>query len=255
MMRTVLITGATSGIGQSTARLLAEKGFALIVTGRRKERLEALKAELESKYTSPVHTLCFDVRNLEETQTALASLSEEQFPVIDILINNAGLAAGMGPIDEGNYEDWNLMIDTNLKGLLHVSREILPRMKKQGFGHIINISSTAAKDVYPNGNVYCATKFAVDALTKSMRIDLLPHGIKVTSINPGACETEFSLVRFHGDEAKAKSVYNGFTPLTPNDVADAIHYVATLPAQVCVNDLTLTCLRQASSNHLLKNPL
>ncbi len=185
----------------------------------------------------------------------MASLSEKQFPVIDILINNAGLAAGMGPIDEGNYEDWNLMIDTNLKGLLHVSREILPRMKKQGFGHIINISSTAAKDVYPNGNVYCATKFAVDALTKSMRIDLLPHGIKVTSINPGACETEFSLVRFHGDEAKAKSVYNGFTPLSPNDVADAIHYVATLPAQVCVNDLTLTCLRQASSNHLLKNPL
>jgi NADP-dependent 3-hydroxy acid dehydrogenase YdfG len=174
------------------------------------------------------------------------------FPTIDILLNNAGLASGMGPIDDGQYDDWNVMIDTNVKGLLYVSREIMPILKQQGFGHIINISSTAGKDVYQNGNVYCASKHAVDALTKSMRIDLLPYGIKVTSINPGACETEFSLVRFKGDHDKAKAVYDGFTPLTPEDVADAIYYTATLPKHVCINDLTLTCLTQANANYNIK---
>lgn len=158
------------------------------------------------------------------------------------------------PFDNGNYDDWNVMIDTNVKGLLHASREIIPFMKTQGFGHIVNISSTAGKDVYVNGNVYCATKHAVDALTKSMRgcIDLLPYGIKVTSVNPGACETEFSLVRFKGDEQKAKAVYDGFTPLTPEDVAASIYYVCTLPKHVCINDLTITCLTQANAHYNIK---
>ena len=158
----------------------------------------------------------------------------------------------MSTIDEGDYDDWNVMIDTNVKGLLHVSREVMPMMKRQGVGHIVNISSTAGKDVYAKGNVYCATKHAVDALSKSMRIDLLPYGIKVTSVNPGACETEFSLVRFKGDEDRANAVYDGFTPLTPSDVADAIYYACTLPTHVCINDLTLTCLMQANAHYTIK---
>jgi NADP-dependent 3-hydroxy acid dehydrogenase YdfG len=189
---------------------------------------------------------------LQQTQQAIASIDKNNFPTIDILINNAGLASGLSSIDEGNYDDWNIMIDTNVKGLLHVSREIIPMMKAQGFGHIINISSTAGKDAYPNGNVYCATKHAVDALSKSMRIDLLQYGIKVTAINPGACETEFSLVRFKGDEERAKKVYEGFTPLTPADVADSVYFTATLPKHVCINDLTITCLTQANAHYNVK---
>jgi NADP-dependent 3-hydroxy acid dehydrogenase YdfG len=250
--KTVLITGATSGIGNSTAFIFAKNNYNLILTGRRKERLIALKNELENQYGIQVQILHFDVRNLEETQLALASIDKNLFPSIDILVNNAGLASGYGPIDEGKYDDWNVMLDTNVKGLLYVSREIIPLMKTQGHGHIINISSTAGKDVYQNGNVYCASKHAVDALTKSMRIDLLNYGIKVTSINPGACETEFSLVRFKGDEEKAKAVYDGFTPLTPDDIADAIYYTSTLPKHVCVNDLTITCLTQANANYNIK---
>lgn len=253
MKKTILITGATSGIGKSSAFIFAKNGYQLILTGRRKERLESLKSELESHYNSTIQLLNFDVRNLEETQNAISTIDKSIFPTIDILLNNAGLASGMGPIDAGQYDDWNVMIDTNVKGLLYVSKEILPILKAQGFGHIINISSTAGKDVYQNGNVYCASKHAVDALTKSMRIDLLLYGIKVTSINPGACETEFSLVRFKGDEQKAKAIYDGFIPLTPNDVADAIYYTATLPKHVCVNDLTLTCLTQANANYNIKS--
>lgn len=252
MNKTILITGATSGIGKSTANMFAQKGYKLILTGRRKERLEELKDQLQTNYNSIIQTLNFDVRDLEETRKAISSIDRNRFPTIDILLNNAGLASGMGPIDDGQYDDWNVMIDTNVKGLLYVSKEIMPLLKQQGFGHIINISSTAGKDVYQNGNVYCASKHAVDALTKSMRIDLLPYGIKVTSINPGACETEFSLVRFKGDEEKAKAVYEGFTPLTPEDVADAIYYTATLPKHVCINDLTLTCLTQANANYNIK---
>jgi 3-hydroxy acid dehydrogenase/malonic semialdehyde reductase len=252
MNRTVLITGATSGIGQSCALQFAKNNFNLILTGRRLDRLTALKASLEQQHHCAVQILCFDVRHLEETKQAIASIDTTRFPVIDILINNAGLASGMSTIDEGDYDDWNVMIDTNVKGLLHVSREVMPMMKRQGVGHIVNISSTAGKDVYAKGNVYCATKHAVDALSKSMRIDLLPYGIKVTSVNPGACETEFSLVRFKGDEDRANAVYDGFTPLTPSDVADAIYYACTLPTHVCINDLTLTCLTQANAHYTIK---
>ncbi len=252
MNRTVLITGATSGIGQSCALQFAKNNFNLILTGRRLDRLTALKASLEEQYHCAVQILCFDVRHLEETKQAIASIDTTRFPVIDILINNAGLASGMSTIDEGDYDDWNVMIDTNVKGLLHVSREVMPMMKRQGVGHIVNISSTAGKDVYAKGNVYCATKHAVDALSKSMRIDLLPYGIKVTSVNPGACETEFSLVRFKGDEDRANAVYDGFTPLTPSDVADAIYYACTLPTHVCINDLTMTCLTQANAHYTIK---
>jgi 3-hydroxy acid dehydrogenase/malonic semialdehyde reductase len=252
MKKTVLITGATSGIGKSTAIRFAENGYNLILTGRRLDRLEALKQDLESRFGAAVQVLHFDVRDLEETKKAIASIDRDRFPHIDVLVNNAGLAAGFGPIDEGQYDDWDVMIDTNVKGLLYVSREIIPWMKEQGFGHIVNISSTAGKDVYANGNVYCASKHAVDALTKSMRIDLLPYGIKVTSINPGACETEFSLVRFKGDEERAAAVYQGFTPLKPDDIADAIWYTASLPKHVCVNDLTLTCLTQANAHYNIK---
>ncbi|GBL34826.1 serine 3-dehydrogenase [Filimonas sp.] len=252
MNRTVFITGATSGIGQSCALQFAKNNFNLILTGRRVERLVALKAALEEQFHIEVQVLCFDVRDLDETKQAIASIERERFPVIDILINNAGLASGMSTIDEGDYDDWNVMIDTNIKGLLHVSRELMPVMKQQGFGHIVNISSTAAKDVYAKGNVYCATKHAVDALSKSMRIDLLPYGIKVTSVNPGACETEFSLVRFKGDEQRAKAVYDGYTPLTPADVADAVYYVCNLPVHVCINDVTLTCLTQANAHYTIK---
>lgn len=252
MNRTVFITGATSGIGRSCAFLFASKGYNLILTGRRKNRLNEMHSSLTEKYGIEVATLCFDVRNLNETKQAIQSIDPVKFPSIDILINNAGLAAGMSTIDEGDYDDWNIMIDTNVKGLLHVSRELIPRMKSQGHGHIINISSTASKDVYLKGNVYCASKHAVDALSKSMRIDLLPYGIKVSSINPGACETEFSLVRFKGDESKANAVYEGYQPLSPDDIASVIFYTATLPPHVCINDLTLTCLAQANAHYILK---
>lgn len=252
MKKTVLITGATSGIGRSCAYRFAELGYQLILLARRTDRLESLAADLEQKFHTPSLIKTVDVRNEIALQEAFDSINIAEVPTIDILVNNAGLAAGFGPIDEGVIEDWNVMIDTNVKGLLYVTKLVLPFMKTQGHGHIINISSTAAKDVYANGNVYCASKFAVDALTKSMRIDLLPYGIKVTSINPGACETEFSLVRFKGDQNKADAVYQGFTPLTPEDVADAVIYTALLPKHVCVNDLTLTCLTQANSNYNIK---
>lgn len=252
MKKTVLITGATSGIGQRCAFLFAKNGYNVIITGRREDRLNSISQELQEQFETDVQTLCFDIRDLNETKLALSQIDRTRFPQLDVLINNAGLASGLSTIDEGEYDDWNVMIDTNVKGLLHVSREIMPWMKAQGYGHIVNISSTAAKDVYARGNVYCASKHAVDALSKSMRIDLLPYGIKVTAINPGACETEFSLVRFKGDEAKANAVYEGFTPLTPDDVADAVYYTCSLPKHVCVNDLTLTCLTQANAHYSIK---
>jgi NADP-dependent 3-hydroxy acid dehydrogenase YdfG len=253
MTKTVLITGATSGIGKSCAVKFAKEGCHVIITGRREDRLHELEQFLQENFKVHTQALCFDVRDLQQTQNALAQIDKTTFPVIDILINNAGLAAGFSTIDEGDYDDWNVMLDTNVKGLLHVSREIIPYMKAQGQGHIINISSTAGKDVYPKGNVYCASKHAVDALSKSMRIDLLPYQIKVTAINPGACETEFSLVRFKGDEEKAKSVYQGYQPLRPEDIADAAYYCASLPPHVCINDLTLTCTAQANAHYSFKN--
>lgn len=253
MSRHAMITGATSGIGKSTALLFAKNKWNLILTGRREERLKDLKESLQQEYGIQVQTLAFDIRDVKQVQVAISSIDKHIFSTIDVLVNNAGLAAGFGAIDQGEYADWDLMLDTNVKGLLYMTKEIIPFMKNQGFGHIVNIGSTAGKDVYPNGNVYCASKHAVDALSKSMRIDLLPYGIKVTSINPGACETEFSLVRFKGDEEKAGKVYEGFKPLSPEDVADAIYYVCNLPTHVCINDLTLTCLTQANANHLIRN--
>ncbi len=251
MTKIALITGATSGIGRSTAFELASHGYNLIITGRRKDRLDHITKEITGKYSVQVLALNFDVRKYEEVKNAISSLSTE-WKNIDVLINNAGLAAGLSDIQDGDLEDWEAMIDTNIKGLLYMTKEVSPLMIKNNSGHIINISSTAGKEVYPKGNVYCATKFAVDALNKGMRIDLLPHNIKVTSINPGLLETEFSLVRFKGDEEKAKKVYEGFEPLHPEDVADTIWFVLSRPAHVCLNEVLMTATAQASSRDVFR---
>ncbi len=250
-MKTILITGATSGFGKAIATLFAQHKYTVCITGRRAERLTAVKAELEG-YGATVIALQFDIRNRQQVAAAMTTL-QQQVQHIDILVNNAGLAAGMGPIDSGDVDDWEDMIDTNVKGLLYITRQIAPMMREQKSGHIINIGSTAGKMVYKNGNVYCATKYAVDALTQGMRVDLLPYGIKVTAVNPGMAETEFSLVRFKGDEARAKGVYDGMDALRAEDIADVVYYCATLPAHVCINDLTITCVNQASSVYNIKN--
>jgi 3-hydroxy acid dehydrogenase / malonic semialdehyde reductase len=248
----VLVTGATSGFGKAIATTFAKNGYDVCITGRRRERLDALKQQLESAYKINVYTLQFDVRNREEVENAITSL-KQQVQQIDILVNNAGLASGLSSIDNGDIDDWDLMIDTNVKGLLYVTRQVAPMMKQALSGHIINIGSTAGKLVYKNGNVYCATKYAVDALTQSMRIDLLPYGIKVTAINPGMAETEFALVRFKGDAERAKTVYNDITPLSAGDIADVVYYCASLPPHVCINDLTLTCTNQANGIYTIKD--
>lgn len=242
--RNVLITGATSGIGEATARLLAKNQYNLILCGRRKERLDKLRSELSSE--TKVTTLAFDVRERDAVTAALASLPGE-WRSIDVLINNAGNAHGLGPVHTGSVEDWDAMIDINVKGLLYVSREVLPAMTERKSGHIINIGSIAGKEVYPNGNVYCASKFAVDALTKGMRIDLNPFGIKVTGIHPGLVETEFSLVRFKGDAEKAGSVYQGIIPLAGHDIAEVILYVLSAPEHVVIADLVIFPKAQASA--------
>jgi 3-hydroxy acid dehydrogenase / malonic semialdehyde reductase len=244
MNRIAFITGATSGIGEATARLLATHSFNLILCGRRQERLATLAAELST--STHVHTLCFDVREHAAVATAIHSLPEEWKP-IDVLINNAGNAHGLDPIQTGSVEDWDAMIDINVKGLLYVSKEVMPVMIEQKKGHIINIGSIAGKEVYANGNVYCASKFAVESLTRGMRIDLNPFGIKVTSIHPGMVETEFSLVRFKGDEAKASSVYKGLEPLKASDIADVILYCLQAPAHVVLADITIFPTAQASA--------
>ena len=244
--KTILITGATSGIGEATARIFAANNFRIIITGRRKERLDKLAEELKAEYKAVVLTLSFDVRNSSEVQKNIASLQGD-WSIIDVLVNNAGLASGLGPIQSGELDDWEKMIDTNIKGLLYVTRAVSPLMIARNSGHIINIASVAGKEVYPNGNVYCATKHAVDALSRSMRIDLLPHGIKVTNIAPGLVETEFSVVRFHGDKERADNVYKGYQPLNAADIADAIWYAASRPAHFCVNDMVLTPLAQANA--------
>ncbi len=250
-MKTILITGATSGFGKAIATLFAQHKYTVCITGRRADRLQQIKGELES-YGAKVIALQFDIRDRQQTEEAIAVL-KTQVERIDILVNNAGLAAGISSIEQGDVDDWEAMIDTNVKGLLYITRQVAPMMKEQMSGHIINISSTAGKVVYKNGNVYCATKYAVDALTQSMRIDLLPYGIKVTSVNPGMAETEFSIVRFKGDEARAKTVYEGMDALRPEDIADTVFYCATLPAHVCINDVTVTCLKQANSVYNIKN--
>jgi NADP-dependent 3-hydroxy acid dehydrogenase YdfG len=247
----LFVTGATAGFGKAIAIKFAAAGFSIIINGRRLDRLEALKKELESTYSVAVFISSFDIRNREAVKTAIESLPEE-WKAIDILVNNAGLAAGLSSIQEGVIDDWDTMIDTNLKGLLYVTRAISPLLIARGKGHIINIGSIAGKYVYPNGNVYCATKHAVNALNEAMRIDLLPHGIKVTGIHPGAAETEFSLVRFKGDAERAKKIYEGFTPLAAEDIAETVFYCCSLPAHYCINDLVITPITQANSHYSAK---
>jgi NADP-dependent 3-hydroxy acid dehydrogenase YdfG len=249
MARTAFITGASSGIGKATARLFAQNGFRLIICGRRKDRLKELQKEL-TKLTE-VLVLVFNVANRKAVDLAIESLPAD-FRQVDVLINNAGNAHGLGPIHEGNVDDWDKMMDINVKGLLYVTRALSPAMVKRRSGHIINIGSMAAKEVYTNGNVYCASKHAVDALSIGMRMDLNPYGIKVTGIHPGLVETEFSLVRFKGDEERAGSVYKGYEPLTAEDVADAILYAATRPAHVNVADMLLLPTAQASATIVRK---
>lgn len=253
MSKTVLITGATSGIGAATAWRFAQNACRLILTGRREDRLKEISEKISNLHKVEVLSLCFDVRKFGEVSKALGSIPEE-WAKIDVLINNAGLAAGLSPVQEGLFDDWEQMIDTNIKGLLYITRLIAPGMIKNGGGHIVNIGSIAGKEAYANGNVYCATKFAVDALTKSMRIDLVQHGIKVTQIAPGAIETEFSLVRFKGDKQRAAAVYKGFEPLHPEDIADAIWYVTSLPAHVTINDLVIMPTAQANATTIHRKP-
>lgn len=252
MNNIALITGATSGIGKACAEIFAQHAYNLIITGRRADRLKNLAASLQGKNRIQVLPLEFDVRNREEVEKVFESLPVE-WKAIDVLINNAGLAAGLNPVHEGSISDWETMIDTNVKGLLYVSRKIMPWMVERKHGHIINIGSIAGKEAYANGNVYCATKHAVDALTRGMRIDLLPHHIKVSAIHPGAVETEFSLVRFKGDEQKAKKVYEGFEPLKALDVAEAVWFMASCPAHVCINDLVIMPTAQANTTNLIRN--
>ncbi len=246
MPKIALITGATAGFGKACAYKFAAHGYDLIINGRRNDRLQQVADEIETKYNVAVLQLPFDVREQDAVSTAIEGMPEE-WKRIDVLVNNAGLAVGRDYFEEGSLDDWNRMIDTNVKGFLYVAKAVSQLMVKQGYGHIINLGSIAGKEVYEKGNVYCATKFAVDALSQSMRIDLLRHGIKVTAINPGAAETEFSLVRFKGDEETAKKIYDGLQPLTAEDVAEVIWYCTTLPPHVCINDLSLTCLRQANT--------
>ncbi|MBI1767329.1 MAG: SDR family NAD(P)-dependent oxidoreductase [Bacteroidetes bacterium] len=242
--RIALVTGATSGIGEATARLLSRNNFKLVLCGRREERLVKLSKELSS--FTELTTLSFDVRDQNGVIKAIQSLPES-WKKIDVLVNNAGNAHGLSPIQNGDVEDWNQMIDINVKGLLYVSKEIMNGMIERKSGHIINIGSIAGKEVYPNGNVYCASKFAVDAITKGMRFDLNPYGIKVTSINPGLVDTEFSLVRFKGDEERAKNTYKGLQPLVANDIADLILFALTRPAHVVVADMLVLPVAQASA--------
>ena len=284
MNKTILITGATSGFGLASARKFAAAGDRLILTGRRKDRLQSIAHELETAAPPPasnpaappvpspaanptsnpaapsasalpgprVLPLVFDVQNKTAVDAAIASIPPE-WRNIDVLINNAGLALGRDYFDEANLDDWETMIDTNVKGLLYVSRAVLPLLKATGNGHIINLGSVAGKEVYEKGNVYCGSKFAVDAISRSMRIDLIRHGIKVTAIHPGAAETEFSIVRFKGDQTLANKIYDGFTPLSAEDVADAIFYCASLPPHVCINDLVITCKAQADAIYFYKS--
>ena len=252
-MKTIFITGASSGFGKAIAYKFAQHGYQLVLTGRREDRLRDIEADLKDLYNIKVQTLNFDIRDKEAAKIAIQSLPHD-FKKIDILVNNAGLAAGLSTIQDGNTDDWDLMIDTNVKGLLYVSRLIMPMMISAGQGHIINISSIAGKETYPKGNVYCATKFAVDAITKSMRIDMLEHGIKVTSIDPGAAETEFSIVRFGGDVERAKKAYEGYTPLYGEDIADIAFFAATRPAHVVLNDIVVTCTAQANTQNFFKKP-
>lgn len=243
---TALVTGATSGFGRAVALRLAKLGYSMIVTGRRKELLETLCDEIRKKYSTNVIALNFDVRDQKACEEAVNSLPDE-YKNIDLLVNNAGLAAGAAPFDESLLDDFERMIDTNVKGLLYMTKLIVPGMIARQSGHIVNLSSIAGIEVYPTGNVYCASKHAVNAITKGLRIDLVKHGIRVSSISPGMAETEFSIVRYHGDYEKAKAVYNGLTPLNAEDIADALEFIVTRPAHVSINDIQINPAQQANT--------
>jgi 3-hydroxy acid dehydrogenase/malonic semialdehyde reductase len=245
-MKTALITGATSGFGKAIALRLARLGYKLIITGRRAERLDELTKHLQSEFKTDVLSLCFDVRDNDACTKAIESIPET-FKKIDLLINNAGLAAGASPFQDSDLADYEQMIDTNVKGLLYMTKLIVPGMIAQQSGHIINISSIAGIEVYPTGSVYCASKHAVNAITKGLRLDLIKHGIKVSSVSPGMAETEFSLVRYHGNEEKAKAVYAGLIPLNAEDIADAVEFIVTRPAHVSINDIQLNPAQQANT--------
>ncbi len=247
----ILISGATSGIGQATAEMLARSGRSLILTGRRNDRLELLKKHLEQK-GALIHTASFDIRNRQETEAFVEAIPPA-FRNIRVLINNAGLAAGLSPVQEGDPDDWDQMIDTNVKGLLYLSRAVIPLMKQVEGAQIVHVSSIAGKEVYPNGNVYCASKHAVDALTRSMRIDLLPMGIRVSSVSPGMVETEFSLVRFKGDADRAASVYKGLMPLLASDIAETIRYIIEAPFRITIADILVLPAAQAASRDVLRS--
>jgi len=243
---TALITGTTSGFGYAFALRMARLGYNLVITGRRRERLDELSKKIADEYGSKVHSLCFDVRSQTECRLAIESLPKE-FQQIDILVNNAGLAAGAAPFDQSDLADFERMIDTNVKGLLYITKLVVPQMVARKAGHIINISSISGIEVYPNGNVYCATKHAVNAITKGLRIDLVKHGIRVSSISPAMAETEFSIVRYHGDESKAKAVYAGLTPLSAEDIADTLEFIVTRPTHVSINDIQINPSQQANT--------
>lgn len=251
MAKIVLITGATAGIGEACAELFAREKYNLILTGRRADRLEKLAAKLNKKYNTEVAVCAFDVRDREAVITNFENLPAK-WKKVDVLINNAGLSQGLDPIQKGDLNDWDTMIDTNIKGLLYVTKVVSNWMVDNGKGHIINLGSIAGKEVYPNGNVYCATKHAVDALSKGMRVDLVQHGIKVTAIHPGAVETEFSEVRFHGDKARAKKVYDGFEPLVAEDIAETILFVVSRPKHVNINELLIMPTAQATASNIVR---
>ena len=251
MNKIVFITGATSGFGKACAVKFAEAGYDIIINGRREDRLQQLKKDIEEKFSVGVLPLPFDVSKRQDVFKAINTIPAK-WKDIKILINNAGLALGRDFFDEADIDEWDTMLDTNVKGLLYVSKAVLPLMISQNKGHIINLGSVAAKEVYEKGNVYCASKFAVEAISRSMRIDLLRHNIKVTAIHPGAAETEFSLVRFKGDMAKSNAIYNGFKPLIAKDVADVIYYCTTVPEHVCINDLVICPVQQADAIYFHK---
>jgi 3-hydroxy acid dehydrogenase / malonic semialdehyde reductase len=251
MNRTIFITGATSGIGRACAEIFAASGDQLIINGRREDRLQELKLTMEKKYKIRVMISVFDVRDKDLVFKKIDELPEE-WRTIDVLINNAGLALGRDYFDFADLNDWETMLSTNVNGLLYVSKAIIPLMIARKKGHIINLGSVAAKEIYERGNVYCVSKAAVDAISKSMRIDLLQHAIKVTAIHPGAVETEFAVIRFKGDKEKASKVYEGFTPLSAEDIANTIFYTASLPPNVCINDLVITPISQADSIYFHK---
>lgn len=252
MNKIVCITGATSGIGKACAEKFAAARHDLIITGRRKERLEELQESLQANYGIRVLALCFDVQDRNAVAAAFQNLPKE-WEAIELLINNAGLALGRDSFEDADLDDWETMLNTNVHGLLYVSKAVVPLMIANKKGQVVNIGSVAGKEVYEKGNVYCASKFAVDAISKSMRIDLLKHRIKVTAIHPGAVETEFAQVRFKGDNPKAAATYDGLVPLTAADIADTIFYCCNLPAHVCINDLVITCTQQAGTYYFSKD--